>query len=239
MIPVNDIFLAVTLDRVVTAQNGDLTYEQFTRNSQIAELRLLDWLTGDVSGVQPPAPYTTQKVKDWASFLLTPATANVQNGVYERPADYYLFESMTLLNGTLQQDCETGIQTKVQQKDPSIEILDTQVYADRMNTYVKRLKPSLKNPFAQEVGTTFEFCIPDIGGIRLLYYRYPKFAQIVSKPDPDFNDVVYDPVNSVDYQWPIFAKDSLIWFIVDVFADGTREQALKKTNQETGKSPRG
>lgn len=238
MIKVSEVYTDVAEDNILTAQNGDLSYAKFSRISKRAELRLLDWLTGDVSNATPPFPFTSQKVKDWASPFITPATLNVEDGFIDLPDDYYLFESSVMVNSTKQLNCETGVEIKDQKPNIPIELLDPQVFDDRISTYIKRLKPSLSRPISKRVDLRFEYDPVDLGTIRLLYYRYPKFANIVVKEDSVYKNEIIDENASTNYEWGEYAREILIWFITDTFAVNTREISLKQANKDTGKTVR-
>lgn len=237
MISISKLYNIVALDQIKTSQNGDLSFDQFNRMSELSELNLLDWLTGSVIDSAPPILYSNQKVKDWASPFLTSVPLNIQNGGIVKPDDYYLYDSMYVINSSIQADCVTGKQIKENKANSPIELLDTQVFDDRVNTYVPRLKPSIKKPIAKIVGTNYEFEPHDLGSIRLLYYRYPVFAKIVTKIDPLYNNEVIDEARSINYEWPLFASKPLSWFITNAFADSIRESALKQFNTATGKTP--
>lgn len=238
MIPVKKIYDIVALDQIKTSQNGDLSFDQFNRMSELSELSLLDWLTGSVIDSAPPILYSNQKVKDWASPFLTSAPLNIQNGEIVKPDDYYLYDSMYVINSRLQLDCITGQEIKDNKANAPIELLDPQVFDDRVDTYVDRLKPSIEKPIAKIVGSNYEFEPQDLGSIRLLYYRYPVFAKIVSKVDSIYNNEIIDESASTNYEWPLYALRILPWFVTNSFADSTREAALKQFNLQTGKTPR-
>src|SRR6185503_6322327 len=96
MIGVYDIYLDV-LDRVNQPENGLLTVDRYNRFSWIAQLNLIDWLSGDVSNQIPPEPYLSQKNKDWLSPFIVPYPVQVVNGLVAKPSDYYRFENSYLL----------------------------------------------------------------------------------------------------------------------------------------------
>lgn len=55
------------VDALNVESNGQFSYAMFNRYSKLAELSIIDWITGDINGVQPPQPYTTMKDKDYVS----------------------------------------------------------------------------------------------------------------------------------------------------------------------------
>lgn len=226
MLSVVEIYNDVIKDTANTVQSGHLSYEMFSRLSRRAELQLIDWLTGDVADQRPPFPYLTQKNKDWLAHLITPFKVQPVEGVFTRPVDYYQWDNLSRLGAIVSEGCEE--EDKQDLCNTPIEILDGQQFDERCNTYIEELKVSLKKPVCKMVGKEVQIAPKDIGSVKLEYIRFPKFASIVPKNDPVFNDEVPDIV--VDYEWDERAREFLIWFISDSFANHTREQALKQMN---------
>ena len=79
MIDIISVYNDLVNDGVTTAQRGRLSIASFNRMSRRAELRLINYLSGDVDGEVPPAPWMTQKNKDWLSPFLIPKTGVAQN----------------------------------------------------------------------------------------------------------------------------------------------------------------
>lgn len=231
-----EIYNAVA-DKVKPEQNGALAISSFNIKSKSAELRLLDYLSGDVQGITPPEPYTTQKLRDWLSYLLFTKPGIVENGVFEKPDDYYMFENMAIIGSYKDDNCGNEI---VQEGcDTTIELLDGAVFDNRCNTHIKSLRPSIKKPIAKIVGKNFEFNPADLGSIKLTYKRYPVYGEVKVAIDPIYNDEVPDSATSIDYEWPDFARGLLIWFICQQYPTGTREAALAQQLNNEGKSVRG
>lgn len=237
-INVNDIFEDV-LDRVNQPENGLLTTGRYNRFSWIAQLNLIDWLSGDVSNQIPPEPYLSQKNKDWLSPFIVPYPVQVINGIVTKPSDYYRFENAYLL-GQFNDvtNCSDPIVNTGVSLNTSIEILDGDKFTERGETYIVGLQPSFKRPISKIVGNNFVFNPTDLGSITIEYIRYPQKSKLAMKPDTQFNDEVYDPANSVDFEWGEYARSLLVWYIADLFFDFTREQAGKQFNTATGKLSR-
>ena len=235
MIPVKSIYNDVALDTVDSDTNGNLDFETFNRMSKRAELRLMDFLTGDVDGVKLPAPYSTLKIKDWLSPFITPYPVQIKNGKIDKPEGYYGFENMYLL-GTynVQSSCYEEVESD-EGCNTSIELLDGNKFYQRCNTFIEGLKPSFLKPIAKEVGNTFEFLPKDLGSIILEYIRYPKFAQIVGGIDPIYNDEVIDENLSTNYEYNENMRELLIYFITQSFGVKVRETALLQANELQGK----
>ena len=236
-IDILSVYDDVVKDTANADQNGHLSYEKFSRLSRRAELSLIDWLSGGVTNERMPIPWQSQKNKDWLSSFITKFPAQVANGFITRPADYYQFENIYRLGPVLNQDCDDEEQEYNETSDcnTSIKLLDGQAFNQRCQTNIEELKPTVDNPVSKMVGKTFEFAPKDLGPVTLEYIRRPVFGSITSKTDPTFNDDVPDVV--VNYEWDEFAREFLVWFICDAFANNTREQALKAFNQASNPKP--
>ena len=238
MINVNEIYLDC-LDLINSEENGVFTFPRFNRFSWIGQLRMIDWLSGDVSGNQPPQPYTTQKSKDWLSDFIVKYSKQVTGGFIDKPADYYQWDNGYKIGGALISDCDEDDDAVVSGEcNIPIELLDGSKFYSRCNTDISELKPSFKKPICKMVGKTFQFLPADLGSVEIEYIRYPAKAVLKTKNDQTYNEPVYDSATSIDFEWPEFARNILVWFIVDAFANRTREQALKQFNTMSGKTPR-
>ena len=228
-------------DIINTSENGVLDYEMFNRINNRASLRLLNYLTGGTDGKTPPMSYDTEKAKGFISYLITPYKQVVINGVMAKPADYYSYENlqaMSLKNDgcVIEEDCNdenNGVNGIIY---TPIELLDGQQFSERARTNITLLKPE-KKFIAKEVGSNFEFLPVDIANVKLEYIRYPIAGTINSVFDPTYNDQIADPNTSIDSEWGDWAKEMLLFFISDSFANHTREAALKQGNILTAQLP--
>ena len=232
-------------DNVNKDENGYLSYSMFNRMIQRASNRTLDYITGDSAGITPPISYSTQKAKDFLAFLITKYPSVILNNVINRPADYYSFENIYALRLDDQQGCEID-ESDCDDKEKKeniiktpIEMLDGQQFYWRTLTYIKGRKPDQDKPICKMVGNTIEFEPQDLGNCVLEYIRYPIAGSIVTMIDPIYYDEVADPVNSINCEWGEWAREILIFFLTDSFANHTREQALKQFNNATAKTVRG
>lgn len=245
MIEVASVYNDVVFDSANAAENGQLNFEKFNRLSKRAELRMLDYLTSDITSQVLPMLGASQKNTDWLSFLITEYPIQVQNGSITRPENYYGYESMVLLGDySNSRDCDDTEESDeddtpvVEGCNTTIELLGAAQFTLRCTSYIEGLKPSFTKPIAKQVGKTFKFMPQDMGSIKLTYTRYPVFAKIVSKPDPIFNDEIIDEDLSTNYEYDDSARQLLIYFITQEYAVGTREQALLQANQLEGKGAR-
>lgn len=236
MIPVTTIYDGATA-MLLKEANGEMSYELFNILSPLVETDLVDWITGDITGIAPPAMYSNQKDRDFISNFITKFSASAVNGKIKRPDDYYLFDDINLLGnyGELQPDCENEVEyLAVTECNTSISLLDADQFTARCNTYIKGLKPSFKKPIVKQVGIDFEFMPKDIGSVELTYIRYPKFAKIVTVFNNTYGVEEIDVANSLNYEWDFKAAPLLIWFLVDRFSNRTSNQAQKQFNQASG-----
>lgn len=228
-------------DSVNKDENGPASYEMFNRVVVRASTRLLNFLTGGTTGMDIPFTYSTEKAKGFISFLITPYKQQVIDGTMEKPADYYSYENLKAMSLK-----ETGCEDAKDCDDESngvneiiytpIELLDGQQFDIRASTNIELLKPKNK-PIAKEVGKNFEFLPLDIANVKLEYVRYPIAGKIVSVYDATYNDEIASPTLSTDTEWPEWARELLIFFMTDSFANKTSQQSLKQNNILTAQLP--
>lgn len=232
----------IARDNVNSDENGYLSYSMFNRLIQRASNRTLDYLTGDAAGVTLPFSYSTQKAKDFIGFLLTQYPAIITNGVITKPSDYYLFDNVYILsidetscdvdNSTCDEDTPTPVI-----KGTPVEMLDGQQFKVRSQTWIKSKKPSTSVPICKIIGNTIEFEPKELGSCVLEYIRYPIAGTIVASIDPVYYDEVANPSLSTNSEWGEWARDFMIFFSSDSFANHTREQALKQFNLASKPKP--
>jgi hypothetical protein len=226
---VNSVYLSV-MDRVSPEMNGSLGIQEYNRYSKLAELRLIEWLTGNISGQSwYPEPYSTQKVKDFLSPFINTEKKQVENGIAEKPSDYYMWERAAVIGDRLDELCgEPVIITGI---DTPIELLDSAAFDTRSQTHIKSLKPSIRKPICKLVGDSI-LCLPkDLGSIAIEYKRYPVFGELKTIIDPIYNNEVVDVSGSTPYEWKEYARELLVFFIVEQYPVKTRETALQQQQQ--------
>lgn len=225
------------IERTEVEQNGSMTIQKFNRFNRIGELRLLDFLSGDVEGVKPPEPYNNQKLRDWLSIFIVPEKIMVQNGVIAKPENYYRFDTTSILGTYRDEVC--GKDALVSKGNTPIEVMDGPQFDMRCDTYIESLQPSIRKPIGKMVGNTIEVMPKDLGSVVLYYIRYPVFGEVKVMVDPVYNNEVPDPNTSTNSEWPEYARNFLLYFITQQYAASTRERALVEQNEVINKSPRG
>lgn len=224
-------------DKVKQEQNGVLAYKSFNIKLESASLWLQDYITGDIEGVKPPEPYNNQKLRDFVSILLITVKGITEEGLFPKPADYYMWDEFSIIGSWKDEECGDEVIRKG--CDTPIEILDGDTFNERCKTHIKSLQPSIKKPIAKIVGNNFH-CLPeDLGSVKLTYKRYVTAGEIKSVFDPIYGEDIPDTVNSIDSEWPDYALNLLVWKISSQYATGNREDALKQQLQVDGKSVRG
>lgn len=213
------------IDRIGENENAHLSFAKFNRFSQLTELQVIDWLTGNAD-IIPAPPF--QKNKDWMSVFIKKSAQQVTGGVINKPDDYYTYDNFYRIGAKVEAACDDDEAPEM--CNTPIEILDGQQYYVRCRTYIEEKKPSFKKPIAKIVGNTFEVLPNDLGSVVLEYVRRPIFGEIKEIHDPVFNEDVPNPNTSINYEWPDSVRPVFVWFIADMFANYTREQALKQFN---------
>lgn len=222
-------------NQALVEANGSLNYTLFNSISRLAELDVMDWATGDITGRQPPEPYITQKNLDLCAPFIKTEKLQVVNGSVPFPNEYYGLENLYLLGNyrSGNSDCEEGEEQEVnilKDANTPIEILTGAQFNVRCNTYIQGLQPSFTKPIAKVAGKTFEFMPKDLGSIGIQFYRYPVFAKITTVLDPVYNEEVPDPLTSTNYEWDEKTRGLLLWFIIDRFSNRISNKAQKEFN---------
>lgn len=232
MIKVSEIYNDVALDDANKDQNGTLSYTRFNRYSFRAELRLLSWLTGDLTDPTPPEKLATQKSRDWLSKFIKKLPVQVEKGTINKPADYYLYRDLYRIIGEPIECADKYEEDELKIIKKPIELLDNAKFTTRCATYIERLKPKNKPISKLSESDTFEFEPMDIGSVVLEYYRYPVKAQIVTMDDTVYNQKVVNEALSTNYEWPEACRELLIWFICQQFSLHIREVGFQAQNKE-------
>lgn len=220
-------------DVIELHQNGSFSHEKFNRFSKRAELKFIDWLTGKIDVPNLPQPYVSQKNKDWVSPFIVKLNKNIVDGTIDRPDDYYMYEDLYRIGNKVEANCEEDDNENdivTEKCNPVITMLDSSAFNMRCNTYIDELKPTPNNAIAKISGKKIEFRPSDLGSVTLEYIRYPVFGKIVTEMDIQYNEPIVSESASTNYEWDEYARNHLIWFIVDEFSNSTREKALKETN---------
>lgn len=235
MISPIEIYQDAARDDANKSENGYMPYEMFNRYLRRVEINLLKFLTGDlVMAPDFPIPYNTQKCKDYLKRFIASHKAN---NSFELPDDYFYWDNLYKIGDFKTQDCDTDEIDTVEGCNTQIPILDGQVFFTRCKSFIPGLKPSSGSPIAKIVDNKVITEPKNIGSMCLEYIRYPKFGRIEVMVDIEHNDEVPDPDKSQDCEWDEWAREPLVWGIVNLFSKHTREKSLREVN--TMDKPRG
>lgn len=236
MIDPIEIYQDAVRDDSNKSENGYMPYEMFNRYLRRAEIALLKFLTGDLVMAQDfPIPYNTQKCKDYLRKFIAKKEAN---NSFKLPEDYYYWDNLEMIGDFKKQDCEDSDKVEtIENCNTPIPILDGQVFNTRCKSYIPGLRPSQGSPICKIVDNTVITAPKEVGSMKLEYIRYPKFGRIEVMEDKEHNDVVPDPNKTVKCEWDEWAREPLVWMIVNLFSKHTREKALREFN--TMDKPRG
>lgn len=216
------------------SESGHITTENFNIWLERTELNILRFLTGDlVDNREIPMPFDKQKCKDYLKKFITSVKAN---NIIPIPEDYYYWDNLYKFGTFSDDSCEPKDEA-IEQCNTPIEILDGQEFNSRCNSYVKGIKPSQGSPIAKIIDNKIVTAPKEVGSMCLEYIRYPKFGKLITKIDLQFNEEIVDIALSTDLEWDIWAKEYIIWGIVNLFSKHTREKALKEFN--TTDKPKG
>lgn len=229
MIDVISLYEDASRDDANKNENGTFSHAMFNRLLRRAENYLLKFLTGDlVPAPDFPMPYETQKNKDYLKNFIVRFPAN--NG-FTIPADYFHWDNLYKIGSYQTTECDTEDVVNVEGCNTPIQILDGQAFHNRCNSYIKGLRPSQGKPIAKIVNNQVVINPADIGSVALEYIRYPKYGKIVSQRDTVYNrDIAAPAPISTNLEWDEWAREPLIWFMVNKFATKTSNKSLKEFN---------
>ena len=222
-------------------ENGYWSYALYNQGIRVASNRVLDYITGDSANQTLPISYSTQKAKDFISSLITKYSAVISSGVIQKPSDYYHYDNLFILSLKNQTGCSDD-GTSCEEDDvveeivqTPVEMLDGQQFYVRAQTYIKGLKPSPKKPICKMIGNTIEFLPKELGSCTLEYIRYPIYGTINTTIDPIYYEIVADPTTSIDNEFGEWARELLLYYLVQGFSTQISQQSLYQMNEASGK----
>ena len=181
MINANEIWETV---RAVAnkSQSGSITPDEFNRFWRMAETNLLNEL--DFSGTRYGTDgYSGNKrLSEELSFAKTEATLTPINHKATLPSDYLAWDAISLY--------------KAKDQFQEVDILERDEFANRSKS---KLLPTSKYPIAK-IDDDQVFIIPN-ERFKIEYLRYPVTPMWAYTLDSN-NRPVYDPINSVDSEFP-------------------------------------
>lgn len=207
-------------DHVNQPVMGRFSIDLFNRYSKLAEITLLDWLTfKEGQGrkqVDPPAPWLTQKDKDWLQPFLVEYMAYVPKDGLPIPKDYYTYEDMRALSV----DCGDNLD------ENKIDMVTSQNFSTRRKSTI----PGMSTMICEQVDNRFRFNPAEIGDVKLIYIRFPKYANVVKAIDQTFNTEIPAASGHVNYEWHEGVRSILIHNIASRFLVKQKDQAGLQLN---------
>jgi len=206
MIPVVEIYQDVK-DQVNLPVMGRFSIDLFNRFSKLAELTLIDWLTfKEGQGRKPveaPAPWLTQKNKDWLQPFIAEYSVYAPKDGFSAPKNYYTFEDMRLV--------EVGCDDELDEN--KIDLLTSQAFSTRRKSTI----PGMNGKICEQVDNKFRFSPAEIGDVKLIYIRFPQFASVLKSIDQRYNTEVPAATGNVNYEWHEGVRSILVHNIASRF----------------------
>lgn len=212
--------------------SGDVSIARFNRYLWRAQLKLMDWLSGnfDNKNYPPPEQVSTKKTRDWLAPFLVKLPKQVSNGEIERPTNYYLFKDLYRLKGVSPECIDEYNEDDIKVVKVPVELLDSGKFNNRCDTKIRRLDPLVK-PIAKLSGAGFEFAPDDLGSVLLEYYRYPVKAEVVAVYSAQYNNEEPNEAASTPVEFNEGCRPYLIYFLNMEFSKNVREVGFQQQNE--------
>lgn len=221
MIDIQELYDAVIAQ--ANSEETGLVSPVFNSFCMAAELDILDWLTGKEMNGQPtpaPAPFLTQKNKDFLLPFIVAKDANFKDGIIPVPEDYYTFQSLRVAWA----DADGA---------HDVDLINSNKVANRKNSKIKGISPTTKKPITEIVNGNF-FLHPEKmdGQSRLIYIRYPVYGKYITKIEPIYKQEVIDTSLSKNLEWPEALLPYFMWRINHLLNIRNRETDAYQMNQQ-------
>jgi hypothetical protein len=218
-----------SLIRVNKEQSGrSFSVVQFNTVAKFVNMLYLKYKIGLPESYQigmPVAPQrwqVSQKISDDLRWLLTwmggpdkPMLQLDQYGVAEVPTDYMAFSSCYYVQNYT--DCDEVTQEVPRQ----ITFVSDAVWADRMSCAIN--KPTFKYPIAKWFGDKIQFAPVVSNFVHFTYIRKPVEPFLAVTIDSN-NDYVYDPANSVNFEYPEVCRPDIENLIFGIMTGSIQSQ---------------
>lgn len=217
------------LVRMNKHQSGrTITPEEFSLVAATINYTFFKVKVGLPETYRPGAPFApqewqvSQKITDDCSHLLVwmggpdyPLMSIDKYGRANKPSDYFAFSSC-YYDYVNQSGCDD-------QKSSfrSVEFILDAMWADRQQSVLKG--PELKYPIAKWGSSFIQFLPKNLGFVHFTYLREPATPVLAYTIDGN-NDIVYDPANSVQFDWPKTTLPDLANFIFEIMSQNIKSQ---------------
>ena len=225
---INDIF-EFNLVRLNKHQSGrTITPEDFNLVAKMINYVYYKVKVGLPEQYQPGNPFppqawqVSQKITDdmaqiivWMGGPDYPAMTIDKYGAAEIPLDYVAFSSC-YYDYLKQQDCGDEPSPR------SVEFVIDSVFADRVQSVIKR--PDMEYPIAKWIGNRkVQFMPKNLRSVNFTYLREPITHHFAYTYDGN-NDIIYDPINSVQFEWPQVALSDIANLIFEIMSQNIKSQ---------------
>lgn len=225
MVSINEVYDLIFDYANKNQGGGYLDPNQFNRFANIINIGLLD---DDFKAFQ-----STQELTDRSKpFLIKGKFQIPKNGQLPYPSDYYYFIDLGTYDRDMYSETAAMCKTKGVPPDYSklieipVEILDND--KRRVRNLAPQYRASYDFPFAT-LYDGFIYVEPiDLGVAALDYLKQPNPVKWAFTIDPATQLPIYDPANSIDFEWTDNSKNEIIGRIAEAFGIEVREYDFSK-----------
>lgn len=225
MVSINEVYQAIFAYSSKNQGGGYLSEADFNLYANLVNLSLLD---DDFKTYQQ-----VQQLTDRSKPFITKAKLQIPpNGQLPYPTDYYYFLDL----GTYDRDMYLAMAATCKTKgtppnyagllEIPVELLDSDKF--RIRNLSPQYQASYDFPFAVIFENYIQVYPIDLGVAALDYLRQPNPVKWASTIDPVTQLPIYDPINSVDFEWTDNSKNEIIGRIAEAFGIEVREYDFAK-----------
>lgn len=210
---INDIYKTISY-MVDKYQGTYLSPDDFNLAINTAQRQYLNFLTGETAefnqgGRRPAAGGFSNDVTTGGSLsnFLKEGTLTIASQLAAQPADFYKISAM-----------------RTTDDDHAVK----RVGADKVYAYLNNAidNPTATDPIYTEIGTNFKFWPSSIASAKIVYFKKPaeiKWAYT--------GDLVYDPVASVQLEWPENDINDIIYRTLGIIGINLKDGDLIRVSQ--------
>jgi len=215
-INVNTVYQLVSSVYLNKLQSGAFTSDQFNSAIAVSNYEILNQRLGLPQDYQVGLPQSrisyqvTSKITDDLRHLITKADIQKANtGYFPYPANYYAFSSLRHRYIEPPKKCKD----EPVWQDRRIELLDDGEFTARLESSV--IPPTDYYPIANYYSYGIEVRPANINKVKLTYVKIPQtpvwnYTMVNDQP-------VYDPVGSVDFDYPVSMTNEIAIIILGKF----------------------
>lgn len=213
-------------------QSKAISPEEFNRFIEVVNIEVLKTKMGLPEEYQPKAPYSrqafqmTQVITENVKHLITRATLTKNsNSRFTFPPDYFYGSSIYYVYKT-----NISAQLEPIVEYPPITTVPDSEFTDRRSAAI--LKPNALNPISNYIDGELEVLPELVDNIKLTYVKIPVTPVFAYTVDPATDDIVYDPGNSTQPEWPDDVQIDIAYRILQLYGVNTRDYNLYQIARE-------